>query len=169
MRRSLLQSEAGVAVLEFAILAPIFFLLLLALIDMSLFFATHSIVDKSVENAARAVRLGSLQADKDGSNFRATLCQNLYFVECEKFSFSVEATDNLTSVSSKPKIDKEGQIDNPTYNPGKPEQFVVITIVYVYRFIIPWIGELLGDDGLSDPQTRAIVSFLVIKNEPYPD
>jgi Flp pilus assembly protein TadG len=169
LHRSGLRSEDGVAALEFAILAPIFFLLLLALIDMSLFFATHSIVDKSVENAARAVRLGSLQADKDGSGFRATLCQDLFFVDCNKFSFSVVATNDLSTISSKPTLDGNGMIAGATYDPGKPEEFVVVTIVYVYQFIIPWIGDLLGDDGLNDPRSRAITSFLVIKNEPYPD
>ncbi len=43
-----------------------------------------------------------------------------------------------------------------------------MTIVYVHTFLIPWIGRIFGDDGLNAPFSRAIVSYLVVKNEPYP-
>jgi Flp pilus assembly pilin Flp len=168
LRRSLSRDEQGVTAIEFAILGPIFFALLMVLIDLSLFFATHTIVDGAVQNAARAVRLGLLQTDTDGSQFRAVLCKQLFFASCANFTFSVQAVTDLSTVNPKPSIDSDGHLINPQYKPGGPDDLVVITIVYVHHFIVPYVGALFGDDGLNNPQERALTSFLVVKNEPYP-
>lgn len=169
MRVRLLRDQKGVAALEFAILAPIFFLLLLALIDLSIFFATHSIVDDAVAGAARAVRLGLLESDTDGTQFRTTLCKRLFFVSCNNFTFSVKPVSDLSTVSSSPAFDASGHLVDQTYDPGDAEDIVVVTIAYVHTFIIPYIGLIFGDSGLTDPHLRTITSFLVIKNEPYPN
>ena len=169
MRAKLLRDQRGVAALEFGLLAPIFFLLLLALIDLSIFFATHSIVDDAVAGAARAVRLGLLQSDADGSKFRTVLCKRLFFVKCSNFTYSVKPAADLSAVSPNPAFDASGHLVDQTYDPGQTEDVVVVTIAYVHSFIIPYIGLLFGDSGLSDPHLRTITSFLVIKNEPYPN
>ncbi len=169
MRVRLLRDQRGVAALEFALLGPIFFLMLLALIDLSIFFATHSIVDDAVAGAARAVRLGLLQTDSDGSQFRGVLCKRLFFVDCNNFTFSVKPVTDLSTVSPNPAFDSSGHLVDQTYDPGHSEDIVVITIAYVHTFIVPYIGLIFGDSGLSDPHLRTITSFLVIKNEPYPN
>lgn len=169
MRVRLLRDQRGVAALEFALLGPIFFLLLLALIDLSIFFATHSIVDDAIEGAARAVRLGLLQNDPKGTKFRTVLCQRLFFVGCNNFTFSVKPTANLAAVSPTPAFDASGHLVDQTYDPGHTEDIVVITIAYVHTFVVPYIGLIFGDSGLSDPHLRTITSFLVVKNEPYPN
>lgn len=168
--RDFLRQDSGTSILEFGILAPVFFLLLVALIDLSLFFATRAIVDDSVENAARAVRLGELQASADpDAAFRGALCDRIFFLECDRFSYTVTASDRLASSSISPVLDDDGLLVGATIDLGEPEDIVVITISYVHRFIIPWMGDIFGDDGLNDPQSRAIISFLVVKNEPFPD
>lgn len=167
MRGNFCRDQKGVAALEFALLAPIFFLLLLALIDLSIFFATHSIVDDSVESAARAVRVGLLQNDKDGTQFRAVLCKRLFFVSCGNFTFSVKPTTNLGAVSPNPGFDSSGHLSDQTYSTGNPDDVVVVTIAYVHTFIIPYIGLIFGDSGMINPHMRTITSFLVVKNEPF--
>jgi Flp pilus assembly pilin Flp len=169
LRRGLFRNQQGVAAIEFGILAPIFFILLVVLIDLSIFFAVHSIVDDAVENAARAIRIGQLTADDTkGTKFRQVLCGQIFFLNCNNFTFTVQPTDDLSKVDPKPKLDDDGNIEGSQYKQSKPEDYVVITIVYVHRFIIPYAGEIFGDDGLSDPYKRAIISFLVIRNEPFP-
>jgi TadE-like protein len=166
--RGFLGNQKGVAIIEFAILAPMFFALLLVLIDLSIFFAVHSIVDKSVESAARAVRIGELQGDDvDGTKFRSVLCENIFFLDCNNFSFSVQPTSDLGTVNPTPKVDENGQLEKPGYQKGSSEDLMVITIVYVHRFIIPYAGNIFGDADMVDPQERVITSFLVIKNEPF--
>jgi Flp pilus assembly protein TadG len=163
----LLRDQRGVAALEFAILGPIFFVLLLALIDLSIYFATNSIVHDAMEGAARAVRVGRLQSGSTSSQFRTVLCQRLFFVSCGNFTFSVKPTTNLATVSRTPGFDSSGHLSDQTYNPGKADDLVVVTIAYVHTFIIPYVGLLFGDSGLTDPHLRTIVAFVVVKNEPY--
>lgn len=169
MRVRLLRDQRGVAALEFAILGPIFFLLLLALIDLSIFFATHAIVDDAIAGAARSVRLGLLQTDTDGTQFRAVLCKRLFFVNCNNFTFSAKPVVNLATVNPTPAFDASGHLVDQTYDPGNTEDIMVITIAYVHTFIIPYIGLIFGDSNLTDPHMRTITSFLVVKNEPYPN
>ena len=167
MRGKFGRDQKGVAALEFALLAPIFFLLLLALIDLSIYFATNSIVDDAIESAARAVRVGRLQNDADGTQFRGVLCQRLFFVSCGNFTFSSKPTTDLSKVSRSPAFDSSGHLVDQTYDHGKANDIVVVTIAYVHTFIIPYIGLIFGSSALTDPHQRAIVTFLVVKNEPY--
>jgi len=167
LREKLLRDQSGVAALEFGLLAPIFFLMLLALIDLSIYFATNSIVHDAMETAARAVRVGRLQSGSTASDFRTVLCQRLFFVSCGNFTFSVKPTTNLAAVSRTPGFDSSGHLTDQTYNPGQADDIVVVTIAYVHTFIIPYIGLIFGDSGLTDPHMRTIVAFVVVKNEPY--
>jgi Flp pilus assembly protein TadG len=164
----LLRDQKGVAALEFAILGPIFFVMLLVLIDLSIYFATTSIVYDAIEGAARSVRVGQLQND-NGTQFRTVLCKRLFFVTCGNFTFSVKPTTNVAGVNRKPGFDSSGHLTDTTYDTGDADDIVVVTIAYAHTFIIPYVGLLFGDTGLTDPHMRAIVTFLVIKNEPYPD
>jgi hypothetical protein len=107
--------------------------------------------------------------DTDGSRFRGILCSQLFFLSCNNFTFSFGPVADLSSVNPKPSLDADGHIVGPTFNAGDPEDLVVVTIVYVHSFIVPYVGSIFGDDGLNDPHKRAITSFLVIKNEPFPN
>ncbi|MFZ1991955.1 MAG: TadE/TadG family type IV pilus assembly protein [Alphaproteobacteria bacterium] len=168
MRERLLRDQRGVAAIEFGILAPIFFLMLLALIDLSIYFATNSIVHDAMETAARAVRVGRLQSGSTANDFRTVLCQRLFFVSCGNFTFSVKPTANLAAPGLRtPGFDTSGHLVDQTYSPGNADDIVVVTIAYVHTFIVPYIGLLFGDSGLSDPHLRTIVAFVVVKNEPY--
>ena len=168
MRRRFLRDQRGVAALEFGLLAPIFFLMLLALIDLAIYFATTAIVHDAMETAARAVRVGALQSGSTAAQFRAVLCQRLFFVTCGNFTFSVKPTTNLADPALRtPGFDTSGHLTQQTYNPGHADDIVVVTIAYVHTFIIPYIGLIFGDSGLSDPHLRTIVAFVVVKNEPY--
>ena len=150
-------------------MAPIFFALVFVLIDLSWYFMTSSMVDNAVENAARAVRLGDLNPSDNGVSFRNALCTNLILLDCNNFSFSVSVPTDLSKVDTTPKVDATGAISSPSYDPGGPEDVVVVTIVYVHHFLIPYVANIFGDTSLLDPTERDIVSYLVVKNEPYPN
>jgi Flp pilus assembly pilin Flp len=167
-RRRILDDEQGVAALEFALLAPIFFAMLSVLIDLSIFFTVRAVVDNAVDNAARAVRLGVLQVNDGGAGFKKALCSKLVIINCNGFSYSVQVPSNLGSVDTTPALNKNGQLKDQSYDPGGPDDVVVVTIVYVHHFIIPYVADIFGDNGLNDPMVRPIISFLVVKNEPFP-
>jgi Flp pilus assembly protein TadG len=171
LRRGLFRNEQGVAAIEFAFMAPIFFFLVFVLIDLSWYFVTCSIVDNAVENGARAVRLGQLDANPATGvpEFRSALCTNLVVLDCNNFSFSVSVPADLGNVVTVPEVNPDGTLANPDYNPGGPQSVVLITIVYVHHFLIPYVAQLFGDTTMLDPTERAIISYLVVKNEPFPN
>ena len=162
------REQEGATVVEFAILAIPFFLLLFAILELALVFYISSAVDNAVADASRSVRVGQLQsqettADAQLTKFRSDLCSGLAaFPSCQsrvrvimKRSASGSFNQALTS-SSDNELDCSG-----------PREVVVLRVSYKMKLILPgkWTQLANAPDGTN---AHMITSTTAFRNEPFP-
>jgi Flp pilus assembly protein TadG len=178
-RRGLLRDERGSILIEFALVGPMFLLLMLGILELSLMMFSQAVLDGAARAAARTVRTG--QAQQSGgplATFQNALCANLAtvagLVPCSAVAFNVQTYANFTAAQNAAPpsfVDANG---NPTksFSPGGPSSYVVVQVVYNRQYISQSIGVLLGmvsHSSASNQWSSAnLMSTVVFMNEPYP-
>lgn len=180
-------SEDGVAVIEFAIIAPFLFFLLLGIVEGGLALAARHELQSAVHDAARAGRLGpSGQSEDERSSRQALLRKHtgLGLLDLQKIALEMRAYDGFANVSRpEPFDDRNGNgqwdagesftdvngngrwdKDQGRNGLGGASQIVVYEASYAWTFFTPLIAGLAGDEGGEGLQLTARA---IVQNEPY--
>jgi len=160
----LLCSRSGVTLVEFALVAPLFLLLVFAIIDNGLVLLTQSILDNATREAARQIRLGQVQStgDKDGNGlFKATLCKNFdNLISCNGVLWNVQSADSFATLRSVG-ADSDGRMASTGFSPGSAQSYVLVQVGYTRRSILPFLDRASGAAG-----NLLLLSTVVFQNEP---
>ena len=162
------RNQRGSAAVEFALVAPLFFALLFAIIETGMvFFATQSL-ETAVQDSARMILTGQAQtANLTKITFKKNVvcahvnvlfdCANGVYVDVQSYSsFSnVSISDPLTNGTF---------VDNTQYNPGGPGDIVVVRLFYQWPLFVTGLGDNIPNVGGSKRLLSATAAF---KNEPY--
>jgi Flp pilus assembly protein TadG len=181
--------ERGVTLVEFGFVAPMLLLLMASIVDLGIMLTTQSLLDGATRDAARMVRTGQVQiAGSPITTFQNQLCSGMSPVmstaSCHaKLVFDVEKFDNFGEVAFTPcgrNANQPGSVTACTFLAGDAGDIVGVQVTYIYSFIVPWVGSCLtggscwmgiansGDGRLGSNQV-ALISTVVMKNEPFPD
>ena len=170
--RSFRRDTSGVAAVEFALLAPPFFILLIGVIEVGLMFFSATLLEGGVGDASRLVRTGQIQDAADPvAAFRLRLCQNLVLVSCNGLvievrefpSFAAAAADRPTYRSSSDENGQAGDMAPREIQFGAGSSVMVSRVQYRYPFLSP-VGMLISG---SAENSVLLLSTAVFKNEPY--
>lgn len=121
MMRNLLnkfsRNEDGIAAIEFALLAPVFFALLTAIFEISMFVYTNTAAQRAVEDAVYHMRTGNIYAELVASEesaeawMKREICESLSLSSCiSSLTVQVEKYDTNYEVYSN-SSDPGGVID----------------------------------------------------------
>ena len=184
-RRLRTDAEKGSAAIEFAMVAPPFFLLLMATIESGVMFFAQSTLQNAVNDAARLVRTGqSACFTKDSSGtcmsmtadqFRTQICNevNILLQVCTKDSsgnsdlqFDVKAySAGFGGVTNSSPLDTHGDLPNLTaFNTGNACDVVLVRAYYRWPVITPGLNILLANMRGSYHLLATAAAF---RNEPY--
>ncbi|MEZ5836407.1 MAG: pilus assembly protein [Geminicoccaceae bacterium] len=165
--RLLRDNCSGVSAVEFALLGPVFISLIVAIMELGLFFGDRAIIDHAVQRGARVARIGYVDGVRTNQAlFQQALCGGLVLIRCTDISYSVKAYSHLPSSTLDTTLDEDGNLADVSFNLGGPSDTVVVTAVYTHRFVSPFGARLLVSDGSGS--TVPIIAHVVIKNEPFP-
>jgi Flp pilus assembly protein TadG len=151
--RTLAASRAGAALVEFALVGPMFLLLTFAIVDNGLVLFTQSVLDNATREAARQIRLGKVQTagnDSSGAGlFSTTLCANLGgFVPCPsaKLTYSVQSsTVGFSSITSTITTNTTtGIMTSAGFTPGGPQAYVLVQVGYAQPYIMALLDRITG-------------------------
>lgn len=150
----------GLSALEFALIAPVFFMMLIGVTEMSLVMLATHLIESATYNASRTAKTGYIEAGKtqletvmDVLNYRLGSLAPL--IDVSKVTTTYTAYGNLSSIGQP----EQGE-DNSL---GTAEQVVVYTVSYPWKVFTPMIGNLIGDEnGIITLSSR-----IVVRNEPY--
>lgn len=172
--------EAGTTAIEFAIVAPVLFLLLGAICEVGTFLLIQNSVQAATETAARQIRLGKVGPTTSGgavnqmnkSQFKTLVCSKLTISNCtEKIRIDVQKGSSFASLEAKmpSKMEDVGPQTSggsyaETYEPGSPGEQGSLIITYDWTFIFPMLAPLLGNVG-SSPNIRRLYGVAVFENE----
>ena len=157
----------GNVMIEFAMLAPVFFMLILGLVEFVIFQYKTYALNHVVYEATRNLQTGEVQSAADmEAAFKEEACDKAgVLIDCNDISFDVRAFDELSDIDyPPPEFDEDGLPTNFVFEPGDANQYSVVRASIQHQFVTPFMDKLFQ----IGPDMPAIVnSFCIVKNEPW--
>lgn len=175
MLRRFGRNRRGSAIVEFALIAPIFIALLFAIIETSLMFLASESLETINENAARLIRTGQAQSTYStvGAYLTQVVCNPApAFFTCNPsngtsngISVDVKSYSSFQNVAISSQI-VNGNFDtsNLSYSLGGSCDVVVARLFYKWPLFVTGLGYNIAN--LTGNQ-RLLVATAVFRNEPY--
>lgn len=162
------KKKDGTAAIEFSLLAMPYLMLSLGIIELSLMYASASLLEGATDSAARMIRTGQLQqsgsADPEG-DFRQAICDfATVLIDCNDVTIEVMAMNSYSDYSGMAvQYDAEGNMVSQGFDPGGSNDRILIRTAYRYTMKTPLVGPILnGPDGGT-----LFMSTIVLQTEPY--
>ncbi|HWU55623.1 MAG TPA: TadE/TadG family type IV pilus assembly protein [Rhizomicrobium sp.] len=178
-------ANKGSAAIEFAMIAPVFFLLLMGTIEAGIIFFAQSALQNSVNDTARLVRTGqaacySLDANNlcqamTASQFRAKVCNDVSVLlqNCtidsngnSDLQFDVTAYPaGFTGVTNSSPLSAGQNLPNLTaFNAGNACDVVLVRAFYSWPVFTPMLNFFLAN---MSGNKHLIATAAAFRNEPY--
>jgi Flp pilus assembly protein TadG len=161
------RSRGGSAAVEFALVAPVFFALLFAILETAIMFFASQVLETITQESARMILTGQAQtASYTPAQFKTYVCSQIpALFSCANVSVDVESYPAFSSVTIANQIDGSGNfINNMQYNPGGPGDIVVVRVFYPWKLFVTGLGYNISN--MSGSQ-RLLVATAAFRNEPY--
>jgi Flp pilus assembly protein TadG len=170
--RSLLSSATRASVAtEFAILAPVFIAVLLAIVDTGLLVTSQALLDTATKDAARLILTG--QASSNGAVFGSQLCAEVSsLIDCSSLTYRVQTGNSFGDISASYTLTAGGAPNGfsaypAAISPGNSggsltNDFVVVQVAYQRPWLFAMLGPMMGSSN------ELLVSTAVFENEPVP-
>jgi Flp pilus assembly protein TadG len=166
-KKNFAKSEEGTTLIEFAMLAPVFFMLVMGLIEFVLFQYKAYTLNFIVYEAARNLQTGEVQTAADmEAAFKDEMCSHAgVLMDCEEIKYDVRSFDEISDITYPPvEFDEDGNPTNFVFDPGGPNEYSVVRASIHHTFFTPFMDKLFR----MGPDMPAIVnSFVVVRNEPW--
>ncbi len=161
-------ARSGSAIVEFAMIAPVFFLLLFAITEIGIIFFAQSTLQHATDNLARKVRTGQIQGQaltqaavrQQVCNDISGLipCNNLLYVDLESFT-------GFGSIVFSPPLDSHGNmIPLNNFQTGTACSVVLVRVFYAWTVFTPVLTPFLTNMAGNKHLLYAASAF---RNEPY--
>ena len=178
-RRLRADANKGSAAIEFAMVAPIFFVLLMGTIEAGIMFFAQSALQNALNDAARLVRTGQTACftkDSGGNcvamtaaQFRTQLCSEVsaILLDCSTtgVQFDINAYSSGFSSASNASPLTAGNLPNlTTFNVGVACDVVLIRAFYKWPVFTPGLNWFLVN---MTGNYHLLASAAAFRNEPY--
>lgn len=162
------RNRHGSAAVEFALVAPVFFALLFAIIETALVFFAGQVLETITQNSARMILTGQAQnGSYTASQFKTYVCGQIpALFDCNSLYVDVQSyPSGFSSVTINSHIDAAGNFDtNMQYSPGSAGDVVVVRLFYQWPLFVTGLGYNISNLAGSK---RLLVATAAFKNEPY--
>jgi Flp pilus assembly protein TadG len=174
------RNRRGSAAVEFAIVAPVFFALLFAIIETAIMFFASQVLETMTQDAARTILTGQAQsggvaackvagqpAPCSQSTFTTYVCNQIpaLFTCVNNLYVDVESYPSFSSVVINSQIDSSNKfVNNMQYSPGGPGDIVVVRVFYQWPLFVTGLGYNISNLAGSK---RLLVATAAFRNEPY--
>jgi Flp pilus assembly protein TadG len=175
MLRRFRRNRRGSAAIEFAFVAPMFFALLFAIIEIALMFFASQVLETVTQNAARMILTGQAQTGQlpacattctPAEQFKSYACSQIpALFDCDKLYVDVESYSAFSSVVLDTHIDASGNF-NPgmQYSAGTGGDIVVVRLFYQWPLFVTGLGFNISNLA---GHKRLLVATAAFKNEPF--
>jgi hypothetical protein len=170
-RGKLASETRAVVALEFAILAPVFFAVLLGIVDTGLLLTSQSLLDSATKDASRLILTG--QASSNGAVFGSLLCSEVStLIPCSSLTYRVQTGDSFGDISASYTLGTGGTpvgfsaypaaISAGNSGGSLTNDFVVVQVAYQRPWLFAMLAPMMGNS------TELLISTAVFENEPVP-
>jgi Flp pilus assembly protein TadG len=162
------RNRRGSAAVEFALVAPVFFGLLFAIIETAIMFFAGQVLETITQNSARMIMTGQAQtAGYTQAQFQTYVCGQIpALFTCANVYVDVQSYGNsFGGVTINSQIDANNNfINNMQYNPGGSCSIVVVRLFYQWPLFVTGLGYNIAN--LSGSK-RLLIATAAFQNEPY--
>jgi Flp pilus assembly protein TadG len=184
LSRCLARDVRGVTALEFGLIAPPLFLMLIGVVELGLMMCAQAVMDNAAFSASRVGKTGYVQSGKTQEEWvqAAVVKAAADYLDPAKITFVRKAYKDYSEIGQpEPFTDdnQNGRRDpgeaytdvngNGAYDTdqgrsglGNAAEIVVYTATYDWGLATPMISHLIGTNGVVK-----LKSEIVVKNEPY--
>jgi len=179
--RGWIRRDDGVTAVEFSMVALPMFLMIFGIIELSMFFASTTVLEGASTEAARRIRTGQVAGVAEGltdpaaieeaerTAFEELLCTNVgIMMPCDQIQYEVIHVNEDTfgdAENYEPEYDDEGNLVPQPFSVGGACDVILIRTYFRREFYTPFISSMLtaGSEHSWVPQ----MSTVVIRTEPY--
>jgi Flp pilus assembly protein TadG len=168
LARRFSRNRRGSAAVEFAIIAPIFFGLLFAIIETALMFFAGQVLETAMQDSARMILTGQAQsASYDQARFKTDVCSriNALFDCANGIYVDVQSYPSFSNVTITDPVDaSKNFVNNMQYNPGGAGDIVVVRAFYQWPLFVTGLGYNISNLSGNKRLLSATAAF---RNEPF--
>jgi Flp pilus assembly protein TadG len=163
------RNRRGSAAVEFALVAPMFFAVLFAIIELALVFFASQILETVTQDTARLVMTGQVQSGSiNQQQFKDAVCAKLVVMfDCVNGVYvDVRSYGGFSTVNLSAPIDTASKtfINDMKYCPGKEGDVVVVRLFYQWPVFVTGLGfNLMNLAG----NKRLLTATAAFQNEPF--
>jgi Flp pilus assembly protein TadG len=170
------RNRRGSAAVEFALVAPLFFALLFAIIETAIVFFASQVLETVAQDTGRLILTGQAQnaGYKSEADLKAAVCAtgnavNVLFSNCTDTTnglfIDVQNYPGFSNVVLNSQIDASGNfINNMKYCPGNAGDIVVVRVFYKWQLFVTGLGYNISNLTGSQRLLSATAAF---RNEPF--
>lgn len=170
LARRFAADRTGVSAVEFAIVCPVFLLMLFAILGTGITALIQLALDDAVRDAARQLQIDT-SASTSASGLIAAVCTEFSAVSpscTTTLTYNVQAATQAAGFASitPAKLSASGALANTffaTSTKFAPGVDVLVQIAYPLPFSFPFIGALATLNG-----TNSVLATATVRVEPYP-
>jgi Flp pilus assembly protein TadG len=162
------RSRRGSAAVEFALVAPVFFALLFAIIETAIVFFSSQVLETITQTSARYIMTGQAQtATPTAGQFKTYVCNQIpALFTCANLYVDVQSYPTFSAITINTQIDAARNFVIPSnYNPGIANQIVVVRMFYQWPLFVTGLGYNISNLAGSK---RLLVATAAFQNEPFP-
>src|SRR3954468_6774681 len=162
------RNRRGSAAVEFALVAPVFFALLFAIIETAIVFFAGQVLETVTQDSARFIMTGQAQTGGySQSQFKTYVCGKVSILfDCVNGIYvDVQSYPQFSGVSVGDPIDGSKNFIPPNnYSPGGPGDIVVVRLFYQWPLFVTALGYNVSN--LSGGK-RLLTADAAVQNEPF--
>jgi Flp pilus assembly protein TadG len=166
--RRLRRNRRGSAAVEFALVAPIFFALLFAIIETGIIFFASQVLETVNQNSARTIMTGQTQnAALTQAQFATFVCTQVpALFTCGNIYIDVQKFNSFANIPlNDVPIDGAGNfVNNMQYNTGGPCDIVRVRMFYQWPQVVTGLGYNITN---LTGNKRLLAATAAFRNEPY--
>jgi Flp pilus assembly protein TadG len=167
------RNRRGSAAVEFALVAPVFFALLFAIIETGIVFFAGQVLETIAQDSARTILTGQAQTNGYAlADFKKNVvctplanvlfdCTNGIYIDVKSYP-----PGSFASVTFNDQIDSSNNFvsNNLQYSPGGRGDIVVVRLFYQWPLFVTGLGYNIANLAGSKRLLTAAAAF---QNEPY--
>lgn len=162
------RARSGSAALEFALLAPVFFLLIFAIMEVGIIFFAQSTLQVGAEDAARLVRTGQVQnGGLTAAQVRTKVCSDIApLIPCDgNLYIDIESFTNFGGVNFSNPLGPDNKMKPMNnFSTGNACDVILVRVFYTWTVFTPILTPFLTT--MSDNK-HLLYAASAFRNEPF--